>query len=52
MNTALVRTIAAGLLVLAVAACSSSPRSAPAPAAAPSTDVNPITGSRGGSGAK
>jgi hypothetical protein len=49
MNSTLNRSIAAGLLVLALAACSGA--SAP-PAAAPSTDVNPITGSRGGSGAK
>ena len=53
MNSTLVRSISAGLLVLAVAACSNtSPRATPAPGAAPSTDVNPITGSRGGSGAR
>ena len=50
MNTSLVRTISAVLLVAALAACSNPPP--PRPAAAPSTDVNPITGSRGGSGAR
>lgn len=50
MNNTLVRTISAALLVLAVAACSNA-ATTPAPAA-PSTDVNPITGTRGGSGAK
>lgn len=47
MSTATIRTISAGLLVLALAACSAA---ATAPARAPTTDVNPITGSRGGSG--
>lgn len=50
MNTTLTRSISATLLVLAVAACSNGAVT-PAPAAA-STDVNPITGSRGGGGAK
>ena len=48
MNTTFVRSLSAILLVLTVAACSGAAR-APA-ASAPSTDVNPITGSRGGSG--
>ncbi len=49
MNNTLVRSISAVLLVLAVAACSNAPLP---PAKAPTTDVNPITGSRGGSGSR
>ena len=45
MRPTVIRLISAGLLALSVAACS-----APIPSSgAPTTDVNPITGSRGGS---
>ena len=50
MKSTIIRSTSAVLLVLSLAACSSSAQ-APAPTA-PSTDVNPITGSRGGGGAK
>ncbi|GEM_PF-4719713 len=43
MPTSTVRAVAATLLVLALAACNTN-----VPARAPTTDVNPITGSRGG----
>ena len=46
MSPHLIRVVSAGLLVLTVAACSGAPLP---PATAPTTDVNPITGSRGGS---
>lgn len=45
MSTSLIRAVAATLLVVGLAACNAS-----VPANAPTTDVNPITGSRGGSG--
>ena len=46
MRPTVIRLISAGLLALSVAACSG----APIPSSgAPTTDVNPITGSRGGS---
>ncbi len=48
MNSTLVRTLSATLLVVALAACSNVPTPPPS---APSTDVNPISGSRGGSSA-
>lgn len=44
-----IRGISAALLVLVLAACTGATTPAPS---APSTDVNPITGSRGGSGAR
>lgn len=47
MSTSLIRAVAATLLVVAVAACNTN-----VPARAPTTDVNPITGSRGGSGSR
>lgn len=50
MTKTLIRSVSAILLVLTVAACSGAART-PA-ASAPSTDVNPITGSRGGSGSR
>ena len=45
MSTSFIRAVVAALLVVTVAACNGS-----TPASAPTTDVNPITGSRGGSG--
>lgn len=45
MQPTLIRVVAAGLLLAGLAACSGA--NLP-PAKAPTTDVNPITGSRGG----
>jgi hypothetical protein len=47
MSTSFIRAVAATLLVVSLAACNTS-----VPAKAPTTDVNPITGSRGGSGSR
>lgn len=44
MSTSMIRAVAATLIVLGLAACNTN-----RPAQAPTTDVNPITGSRGGS---
>lgn len=43
MPNSLIRAVAATMLVVALAACNTN-----VPARAPSTDVNPITGARGG----
>lgn len=46
MPTSLIRAVAATLVVLGLAACNTNQ-----PAQAPTTNVNPITGTRGGSAA-
>ncbi len=46
MSSSFIRAVAVSLLLITVAACNGN-----TPARAPTTDVNPITGSRGGSGA-
>lgn len=43
MPNSLIRAVAATLLVVGLAACNTN-----VPAKAPTTDVNPITGARGG----
>lgn len=49
MKTTLLSLVAAGLTMLALVACTPQQRRMEGPAGQPSsTDVNPITGSRGG----